>query len=150
MINIIRFGEIIAEISAEVNIESEDKIDACVLAVKEEHLQKKIADKKGVLLCANYPDAEMEREHLDKYSEDNMVLLFLIEKVNAGQHTNDEELVHYAKMQRIMQQIKKIIGQRYFNCDEIKTGRKIRTEWEYNIYGGFNGLSLGLTLEDYD
>ncbi|WP_321424861.1 hypothetical protein [uncultured Bacteroides sp.] len=150
MIGIQRFREILVEISSQANAELEDKIDKCVLAVKEDHLQKKITDMPGVVLCANFPDAEMQREHADKYSEDNIILLMLLEKVNAGEQTEEQELQHYAKMQTIIQKIKEIIGQRYFNCDELRTGHKIRTEWEYNVYGGFNGLSIALTLEDYD
>lgn len=150
MINILEFREIVAGIKAKVNEVCENKIESCILAVKEEHLQKKIADKPGVILCANFPDAEMQREHTDRYSEDNVILLFLLEKRNAGEYTDEEEIIHYNKMQSIMQEIKKHIGESYFECKELTTGPKIRTEWEYNIYGGFNGLSIGFTLADYD
>lgn len=58
MIDIIRFRELMVELQVKVNQKSEDKIDCCFLAVKEEHMVKKLKDKTGVLLCANYPDAE--------------------------------------------------------------------------------------------
>lgn len=47
MIDIIRFRELMVELQVKVNQKSEDKIDCCFLAVKEEHMVKKLKDKTG-------------------------------------------------------------------------------------------------------
>lgn len=149
MIDITRFRELILELQTKVNQESEEKINGCFLAVKEEHMVKKIKDKPGVLLCANYPDAEYDIENSDNRREDNQVIFFICEKVSPGSETDEEELLHYAKLQRIMEALKRVLRQNEF-CDRFSSGDKMRTEWEYSIFGGFNGLSLGLTIADYD
>lgn len=81
MIDIIRFRELMVELQVKVNQKSEDKIDCCFLAVKEEHMVKKLKDKTGVLLCANYPDAEGDSRNKDNWQEDNQVIFFICEKL---------------------------------------------------------------------
>ena len=47
MIDIIRFRELMVELQVKVNQKSEDKIDCCFLAVKEEHMVKNSRIKQG-------------------------------------------------------------------------------------------------------
>ena len=77
------------------------------------------------------------------------VIFFICEKIASGSKTDEEELLHYAKLQRIMCVLKEIIRQDEY-CNYLSVGSKMRTEWEYSMFGGFNGLSLGLTIADYD
>ena len=35
-------------------------------------------------------------------------------------------------------------------CGELRSGDDLLTEWEYDICGGWNGLSIGLDIEDFD
>lgn len=149
MINILRYREILAELRARINKRSEMKIDGVILAVSDKHLTKKLRDQAGFFLCANFPDAE-SKGNADNYNEDNRLLLFLLEKVPAGDETDEAEITHYARMQNVMYILKDEIRDMDFVCGEISGGEDINTEWEYDVFGGFNGLSIGLKLTDYD
>lgn len=149
MINILRYREILAELKNRVNARSEMQIDGVIVAVSDKHLTKKLKDCQGFHLCANFPDAE-SKGHSDNYSEDNRLLLFLLEKVPAGDETPEEEIIHYSRMQAAMQILKDEIRSMDFACGEISGGDEITTEWEYDVFGGYNGLSIGLKLTDYD
>ena len=138
MINILRYREILAELRARINQRSEMKIDGV-----------KLRDQAGFFLCANFPDAE-SKGNADNYKEDNRLLLFLLEKVPAGDETDEAEITHYARMQNVMRILKDEIRDMDFVCGEISGGEDINTEWEYDVFGGFNGLSIGLKLTDYD
>lgn len=149
MIDIVRFREIILELRERVNEETDTPIAGVTMAVREGHMQKKLRDKEGIWLCANYPDAHLKGE-ADFYKERNSILLFLVEKIASGSNTDEEELQHYAKIQRLMKSLKKELISMNFICGEVETSDEILTEWEFDIFGGFNGMSLGLNLTDYD
>lgn len=149
MINILRYREILAELRNRVNARSEMQIDGVIVAVSDRHLTKKLKDRTGFLLCSNFPDAE-SKGIPDNYREDNRLLLFLLEKVPAGDETDEEEITHYARMQAVMQILKSEIRSMDFVCEEIAGGNEISTEWEYDVFGGYNGLSIGLKLTNYD
>lgn len=149
MINILRYREILAELRARINKRSEMQIEGVILAVSDKHLTKKLKDQAGFFLCANFPDAE-SKGNADNYKEDNRLLLFLLEKVPAGDETDEDEITHYARIQDVMCILKDEIRNMKFVCGEISGGEEINTEWEYDVFGGFNGLSIGLKLTDYD
>lgn len=149
MIDIVRYREILAELKSRVNEQSEMQIEGVIIAVSDKHLTKKLKDRTGLFLCANYPDTESKGDE-DNYKEDNRLLLFLLEKVPAGDETDEEEIVHYARIQRTMKILKEEIRGMDFACGEISGGEEINTEWEYDVFGGFNGLSIGVKLTDYD
>ncbi len=148
MIDIIRYREYLIELQHAVNEQSEKKIDEIVMATKEGHLTKKLKDKAGLLLCANYPDSSYKGS-TDAHTEKNQVLFFLLEKVPSGSEDNEQEIQHYAEIQRVMQIMKDELQQRS-SCGSIDADEDMITEWEYDIFGGYNGLSLGLKLKDYD
>lgn len=149
MLNIVRFREILLEIRQKVNDKSEFPIDGIVLAVREGHMIKKLKDKTGIWLCGNFPDAELSGSE-DNHNEKNQVLLFILEKVSSGQETDEEELQHYARLQEIMKLLKRELLAMDFVCQEIDSDGSMRTEWEFDVFGGWNGLSVGLKLVDYD
>lgn len=149
MINIQEYREKLIELKERVNKDSRTKIDGIVIAVSERHLVKKLKDSTGLVLCSNYPDAVSDGGK-DNYTDNNSLVLFLLEKVSAGQETDEEELLHYARMQEVMQRLKAELRDMDFACGELAGAEKITTEWEYDVFGGWNGLSVGLKLEDYD
>lgn len=149
MINILKYREILVELKNKINVRVETQIAGVVIAVSDKHLIKKLKDRTGLLLCANYPDAE-SKGGVDNYRDDNRLLLFLLEKVPAGDETDEEEMKHYARIQAVMQVLKEEVRDMDFVCGEISGGDEISTEWEYDVFGGFNGLSIGLKLTDYD
>ena len=149
MINIQRYREMLVELKESVNKVSRTKIDGTVIAVSEKHLVKKLRDCTGLMLCANYPDA-VSQGNEDNYRERNSLLLFLIEKVPSGQETDEEELLHYACIQQVMQLLKTKLREMDFFCGEVDGAESMTVEWEYEVFGGWNGMSIGLNLVDYD
>ena len=149
MINIQRYREMLIELKERVNKVSRTKIDGTVIAVSEKHLVKKLRDCTGLMLCANYPDA-VSQGNEDNYRERNSLLLFLIEKVPSGQETDEEELLHYARIQQVMQLLKTKLWEMDSFCAEVEGAESMTVEWEYDVFGGWNGMSIGLNLVDYD
>lgn len=149
MINIQRYREMLAELKERVNKVSRTKIDGTVIAVSEKHLVKKLKDRMGLILCANYPDAVSQGTE-DNYRERNSLLLFLIEKVPSGRETDEEVLLHYARIQQVMQLLKTKLREMDFFCGEVEGAESMTVEWEYDVFGGWNGMSIGLNLVDYD
>jgi hypothetical protein len=149
MINIQRYREMVLELKERINAASDTKIDGAVIAVSEKHLVKKLKDSTGLMLCSNYPDATSQGNE-DNYRDLNSVLFFLIEKVPSGQETDEDELLHYARIQQVMQLLKAELRRMDFLCGEVQGAGSMTTEWEYDVYGGWNGMSIGLKLEDYD
>ncbi len=149
MINIIRYRELLVELQQAVNDKQKDAIDSVVLAVREGHMTKKLRERQGVVLCSNYPDAHLQGS-AHNYSDSNKIYLFVLEKVPSGKETDEEELQHYGRLQEIMRLLRDALLTNDTVCGEIKTDEDITTEWEYDIFGGWNGLSIGLTLHDYE
>lgn len=154
MIQIQRYKEWLIETVAAVNAVSDltvsgRAIAGVKIAVNEGHMIKKLRDSEGVWLCANYPDATLSGDY-DSSQEQNKLLLFLVEKVASGQQDDETEILHYAKMQQLMARVKEQLLITGAKCIDLRADDAMRTEWEYDIFGGFNGLSLGLNVIDHD
>lgn len=152
MIDIRRFREFLAETRQSINSRHTDdaQIEGIALAVRENHLIKKLKDRRGIQLCAKYPDATV-RGHADNFESDNDLVLFLLEKVPSGSQTDDEELMHYATLQRLMLTLRDLVMESPLLCgDNGWLDGDMTVEWEYDIYGGWNGLSIGFKLNDHD
>jgi len=149
MINILDYSVWLTELGMRVNALSiNKKIEKIIMAVDESQIVKRVGDEPGIVLVGSFPDADKDVNSKDCYEESNKVLLFLLQKINPGSLSITEELHHYAEMQEIMALIKTEIIQMN-NCLFSLSGG-IHTEWEYNAFGGFNGLSIGLSFIDYD
>ena len=150
MINIKRYREWLLELKEKLNRGSEDvKVDGVVLAVHEGHIIRKLRDRRGIWLCAKYPDAQVNGG-ADAFSTDNQVLMFLLEKVPSGQHSDEEELAHYASLQTLMDSLKaELLDGRLMCDDSVRLTSSLTIEWEYDIFGGWNGLSVSFKLEDF-
>lgn len=150
MIEIRRYREWLIELVADINRESEgQKIDGVVMAVHEGHLIRKLRDRRGVWLCARFPDWQVNGSS-DVYSSDNEVLLFLVEKVPSGQHDDEEELNHYARLQGLMIRLRDKLWEGNLLCDDsVQLNGGMKFEWEYDLFGGWNGLSVSFKLEDF-
>lgn len=149
MINILDYSVWLTELRERVNMLSKNsKIEKIVMAVDESQIVKRVGDEPGIVLVGSFPDSDKDINSKDCYEENNKVLLFLLQKINPGSLSINEELHHYAAMQEIMALIKNEIILMN-NCLFSLSGG-IHTEWEYNAFGGFNGLSIGLNFVDYD
>ena len=151
MIDIKRFREWLIELKESVNQQAEDaQIQGVALAVHEGHMLRKLKDKRGIYLCAKYPDCKTSGD-IDSYTGDNDIVLFLLEKVPSGQQTDEDELTHYAGLQQLMLILRDQLMKDPFVCnDEMQVTTDLTIEWEYDIFGGWNGLSIGFKLQDYD
>lgn len=123
-------------------------VSGVCLGVSEGQLIKKLRDKKGVWLCANYPAFKVngkEDASVDTYG----ILLYLVEKVPSGSQSDEEEIQHYARMQRLMVDlIEELIGPAW-NCLDLVPVDGLNVEWEYDVFGGWNGMSVSLKAEEY-
>ena len=147
MIPIERFTAWCDSLIQAVNSERQ-QIDGLVMAVKEEHLIKKLKDLKGVQLCVQFPDAVGSGEQ-DNETDVHDIFFFLVQKMPAGSMSNDLELARYADLQTTMVELRDEIRRCVAcGCAVTVPGNQYRIEWEYQIFGGFNGISLGFKLED--
>lgn len=154
MIKLEIFTEWIIDLMNQTNndiglIENSNPITGWLISPQESHMIKKLKDLDKVRLCASYPSATStgnDSSHQDK----NAMILFIIEKIPEGSQTDEQERTHYQKMQAISLKIIEIMRLHSFNCDINISASEIKIEWEYNIYGGWNGLSLGFNLIDHD
>lgn len=150
MVDIKRFREWLIELKENVNEQAKDvQIEGIALAVREGHIIRKLRDRRGVILCAKYPDTTVNGD-ADNFSSDNDMVLFLLEKVPSGSQSDEDELAHYAALQQLMLALRNLLMDSPFVCDtgmQVTTGLSI--EWEYDIFGGWNGLSIGFKLQDY-
>lgn len=151
MIDIKRFREWLIELKESINKQAEGtQIEGVALAVREGHMLRKLKDKRGILLCAKYPDGKTEGV-ADSFSTDNDIVLFILEKVPSGQQTDEEELTHYASLQQLMLILRnELMGYLFICADEMEVRNSLTIEWEYDIFGGWNGLSIGLKLRNYE
>ena len=91
------------------------------------------------------------QERYDEYIRKCDIVLFLLEKVPSGQQSDEDELAHYASLQQLMLALRDILMDSPFVCDnEMQVTSDLTIEWEYDIFGGWNGLSIGLKLQDYE
>ena len=151
MLNIKRYREWLLELKLYINQQAKDaQIESIALAVHEGHLIRKLKDRRGIVLCAKYPDAQSTGGE-DNHADANDLVLFVLEKVSSGQHTDEEELTHYARLQQLVLALVDRLRQDAPLCGSAAAApTDFRIEWEYDIYGGWNGLSIGFKLEDYD
>ncbi|KAA6348975.1 hypothetical protein EZS27_003575 [termite gut metagenome] len=152
MIKIKKYAEFLQDIRGRVNgafANDKQHITGTVLSVQETSMQKKLKDMPGIYLCAGYPSCETEIEHSDNYTEKYFCVLFLLEKINAGSWTDEQELDFYDRMQEMAEEIQEILISDNRTCDYgFAAPKTIRVEWEYNIFGGWYGLSLGFEIKE--
>lgn len=149
MINIKRFAELLAELTAATNSQSDAKIAGWLMCVNEGHAVKKLRDRRGVWLVAKYPDS-LTAGNEDMLADNNEVVLFLIEKVSSGSQSDTQELDHYSVIQDVYKAFRgELLSGSHF-CKNMQMGGELKEEWEYDIFGGWNGISVSFNLESYD
>ena len=151
MMDIDTYRQHVAEMKGKINAAAEKidlkGIDNVVLAVQEEQLVKKLKDKDGIILAGNIPGYEVTRNN-GWCKEDGDSILMIINKVPAGKMTDEEELSNYSKLGKLMQLLCDVLtGIDSYDCDnDIYPAERLKVEYEYNIYGGYNGMSVTFKL----
>lgn len=149
MINILQFRELCIELQHKVNAISDSQIDTVVMAVREEHMVKKLQNKFGITLCASFPDAQSSGTE-DNYTDNQQAFFFVVKRLTPGQLDDETEITTYAELQDIMLNLRDVIRDYYSECMGIIPEESYKIEWEYQIFGGVNGLSMGVTFQNND
>jgi hypothetical protein len=151
----ILFSEVATEVNAELSADSKRfSIQRVIVSPTEKHLVKKLGDKPGVSLAFKMPSIDSVIMDSDNYSEDNKMLFYVIEKIDPGQFTDEQELDHYNAMQRLtsllkMRLMNRLMGRDFCN-EDTELAKAFHTEFEFQEFGGWNGLSVSFDIKDFN
>lgn len=152
MIPINNYRQFVSELvnSAKKEAKIDDDI-AIRLAVTESQLVNLVKDKAGIVVAGNIPGAEISKSSW--FQSEGECLIMVLEKMPEDRQGTEAEFESYAKLQQLMIEIVRLlINYSGFGslCDkgEVDYSRPLVVEWEYNTYGGFNGLSVTFKLKD--
>lgn len=152
MIPINDYRQFVSELvnSAKKEAKIDDDI-AIRLAVTETQLVNLLKDKAGIVVAGNIPGAEISKSSW--FQSEGECLIMVLEKMPEDRQGTEAEFESYAKLQQLMIEIVRLlINYSGFGslCDkgEVDYSRPLVVEWEYNTYGGFNGLSVTFKLKD--
>lgn len=152
MIPINNYRQFVSELvnSAKKEAKIDDDI-AIRLAVTETQLVNLVKDKAGIVVAGNIPGAEISKSSW--FQSEGECLIMVLEKMPEDRQGTEAEFESYAKLQQLMIEIVRLlINYSGFGslCDkgEVDYSRPLVVEWEYNTYGGFNGLSVTFKLKD--
>ena len=150
MIAINDYRQFVSELAAAASQRSGVGYEKIRLAVTESQLVNLLKDQQGIVIAGNVPGAEITNNGF--WMSDGECLLMVLEKMPADYQGTEREFDRYACLQRLMTAIVRLLTGEDFQelCDkgELRTERPVSIEWEYNAYGGFNGLSVTFTLRD--
>lgn len=120
-----------------------------MLVANEKHLVKRLGDKSGIWIAVTIPSADPASMNEDNVAENNIVWVFILEKVDPGNQTTTEELEHYHKTQAVTAAIKnwlrtkKLEGKELLEYLDLRT---LHTDPEYQ-FGGWNGWSINFNFD---
>jgi hypothetical protein len=150
MIAINDYRQFVAELIAAAAGKCETDTPKIRLAVTEEQLVNFLKDMPGIVVAGNVPDSDIHNNGY--YYSDGECLLMVLEKWPTDKQGTDWEYQEFGKIQQLMATIVRLLTGEDFQefCDkgEIDRARGLSIEWEYNVYGGFNGMSVTFRLKD--
>ena len=148
MIKITDFNSLLADMVADIQ-EMRPELKGFVLVANENHLVKRLSDQPGVWLGVTIPSSDPETVNEDSVAENNIVWIFILEKVDPGSLSPADELEHYQKMQYVTIAVKnwlrdeKLAGNEFLEFLNLKS---IHTDPEYQ-FGGWNGWSVNFNFD---
>ena len=152
MILINDYRQFVSELvnSAKTKAEIDDDI-TIRLAVTETQLVNLLKDKAGIVVAGNIPGAEISKSSW--FQSEGECLLMVLEKMPEDYQGTESEFESYSKLQQLMIEIVRLLTNydgfdNFCNKGEVDYSRPLVVEWEYNTYGGFNGLSVTFKLKD--
>jgi hypothetical protein len=143
MIRIIDFNNLMQQMTEAIQPENAE-LKGFVLVANEKHLVRKLGDKSGVWIAVTIPSADPETENEDNVAENNIFWMFILEKVDPGSLSNEDELQHFQKIQDITTAVKnwlrtqKMEGNEFLEYLNLQS---LHTDPEYQ-FGGWNGWSI--------
>lgn len=151
MIPLKDYQQFVAELVAKASELCEVHVDKIRLAVSESQLVTLLKDQPGVVVAGNIPGMELSHP-VSFWLSEGECLLAVLERMPDDYQGTWREYEEYARLQRLMDQIVRLlIGEDFQEfCDkgEVDFSRPLNVEWEYNQYGGMNGLSVTFRLKD--
>ena len=152
MIPINDYRQFVSELVNSAKTKAEIDDDFTIrLAVTETQLVNLLKDKAGIVVAGNIPGAEISKRSW--FQSEGECLVMVLEKMPEDYQGTESEFESYSKLQQLMIEIVRLLtnydGFGNF-CDkgEVDYSRPLVVEWEYNTYGGFNGLSVTFKLKD--
>lgn len=122
------------------------------LAVTESQLVNLLKDQTGVVVAGNIPGAGISHGS-GWFQSEGECLLVVLEKMPGDYQGTEREYTRYAQLQQLMVEMVRLLVNydgfdRFCDKGEIDYQRPLNIEWEFNTYGGFNGLSVTFMLKD--
>ena len=122
------------------------------LAVTDTQLINLLKDLRGIVIGGNIPGAEVSNGS-GWFQSDGECILYVLEKMPEDYQGTEREFERYALLQRLMIEIVRLLinadgFDRFCDKGQMEYSRPITVEWEYNTFGGFNGLSVSFRLKD--
>lgn len=129
-----------------------DQTPAIRLAVTESQLVSLLKDQAGIVVAGNIPGSEISNG-AGWFQSHSECLLAVLEKMPRDRQGKEEEFGRYAILQQLMLEIVKLLTNadgfdRFCDKGQMDYSQGLNVEWEYNEYGGFNGLSVTFRLKD--
>ena len=123
------------------------------LAVTETQLINLLKDQSGIVIAGNIPGADISKQSF--FQSEGECLLMVLEKMPEDRQGTEWEFTRYEVLQQLMKEIIKLLTNydgfdRFCDKADLDYSRPLTVEWEYNTYGGFNGLSITFRLKDRD
>ena len=130
-----------------------DETTTIRLAVTETQLINLLKDQSGIVIAGNIPGADISKQSF--FQSEGECLLMVLEKMPEDRQGTEWEFTRYEVLQQLMKEIIKLLTNyegfdRFCDKGELDYSRPLTVEWEYNTYGGFNGLSITFRLKDRD
>ena len=152
MIPINDYRQFIAELINYAKQQADIDSDITIrLAVTESQLINLLKDLSGIVVAGNIPGADISKSSF--FQSEGECLLMVLEKMPEDEQGLEQEYTRFARLQQLMTEIVKLLTNydgfdRFCDKGEIDYSRPLNIEWEYNTYGGFNGLSVTFRLRD--
>lgn len=152
MIPINDYRQFVSELVNSAKTEAKIDDDITIrLAVTETQLINLVKDEAGIVVAGNIPGAVISKSSW--FQSEGECLIMVLEKMSEDRQGTEVEFESYAKLQQLMIEIVRLlVNYSGFGslCDkgEVDYSRPLVVEWEYNTYGGFNGLSVTFKLKD--
>lgn len=150
MIAINNYRQFFAELVAAASDKSGVEVSKTRLAVTETQLINLLKDLTGVVVAGNIPNFDVTYDSY--WLSCGECIIYVLEKMPEDYQGTDREFERFADLQALMSQLLQCVSgetiQQFCDQAELDISQGVRVEWEYNTFGGFNGLSATFHLKD--
>ncbi|MEI7675763.1 MAG: hypothetical protein WCJ03_03195 [Bacteroidales bacterium] len=134
---------------AYINEETIHINDTALLVPDDKLAVKRLKDKSGIVMMVRFPQTDTKISSYDNFSEENLMLIYIIEAWSDGNFTEQEETDRFDYLQSLMKLAKTYIMDNH-NLMRADIEKGFRTEFEYQQFGNWNGVSVSFSLKDYE